>query len=242
MNYSYLKFYSVEKVAGIVKSIMTSLSRHFLTFVLIVNLFSILVGPSFSSANPPHKSEIETGRATEAKPNDPKPDPDQPTLDDMNLMMAQPKEPPPKDLDKTYYYPFRQSLAPRFGAVFSTDRDHRWSYLLGFSYLWPRYASPQAELGADIYAGQGGFLHFGVKTIYFERNYFRPFWVWGLSHQVIPEDRLTTFANIDNYLGRLSVGMEDVVDYPTSVRLELELLLGLKRQLVVLGFGYSWAW
>lgn len=55
-----------------------------------------------------------------------------------------------------------------------------------------------------------------------------------------PEERFATVANFDNYFVCASVGMEDVTEMPKSVRLELQLLAGLKGQMAMLYVGSSW--
>jgi hypothetical protein len=213
----------------------------FMSFFLTLVLTLIAMAPA-AVANPT-KSRPAVNKVMKPPPDD-SPSAPRPVneMDEYNLLPTPPMELPGKEASKTYVYPYRQALAPRLGMMGSTDEETQFTYLVGISYLWPRYASPQAELGADVVSKFGGHLNFGVKYILHERNYFRPYWLWGLTHEVVPDDRLATFLDTDNYYGRLGVGFEDVIELPKSVRLELELLAGLDRQMLLLCFGYSWGW
>jgi hypothetical protein len=236
-------------------------ARYFLTFVLTpaamagpvalmtASLAAVLVVVSTPVPAFAKPEKLKPPATAPAKPESEKPSPPPPERDDLdeNNLISAPTPPPPPDATRTYVYPYRQNLAVRFGGVFSTEKidppdDNRFTYLMGVTYLWPRYSSPQAELGADIAVKLGGHLHFAVKHIWFERNHFRPFWLWGLTHEAVPDDRLGTFLNHENYYGRVAIGMEDVITLPKSVRLELDLLAGVEKQMLELIFGYSWGW
>ncbi|MGE0762726.1 MAG: hypothetical protein AB7N80_05560 [Bdellovibrionales bacterium] len=190
-------------------------------------------------ATTPDKTEAPLSKPGHVTPPPPAPG-DGRELDEYNLLSTPPALPLPPEARETHYYPFRQALSPRLGAVITNDEDHQFEYLLGISYLWPRYRQPQAELGVDLLSGLGGHLNFGVRHIFFERNYFRPYFLWGLTHEVVPEDRLATITNIDNYYLRIAVGMEDTLELPKSVRLELEGQLGIDKYLLLLCLGYTW--
>ncbi|MBX7231181.1 MAG: hypothetical protein K1X29_03750 [Bdellovibrionales bacterium] len=173
-----------------------------------------------------------------------------PSLDELNLMNGDPyidksvsNQPNVSEkINQNFYFPYRQALALRMGFLYSTEEENRWKSRLGFMYLWPKLASPQAELGADILPSIGGQIHFGVRTTFLEKTFFRPFVVWGLTHQVMAREGLATFVDIHNYFFRGVLGMEDRLRKKMSVRIELELLTGLGEQMVVLSFGYSWVW
>ncbi len=161
-------------------------------------------------------------------------------IDEYNLMPSPPPKSLPKGARDTYYYPFRQALTPRIAAVAVDDRKNPLEYALGVFYLWPRFRQPQAELGVDFLSRYGGHLNLGVRRIFFERNYFRPYYLFGLTHEVVAKDRLATVTNIDNYYVRIAAGMEDAIRLPKSVRLEIEARLGLERMMLFLSLGYSW--
>lgn len=209
------------------------LRRHFLTLVLFLLSSQGLATPTENVDKPQPYVPINKTEKPPANAEE---------LNEYNLL-----ESPPDPKDKSqqgypYFFPYRQSLTPRFGIQNSAEDNPTWTYLVGISYLWPRYASPQAEIGADVVVGIGGHLHFSVRHILYDRNFFRPYFSWGATHEVIPDDGMATFTNFDNYYARGSVGFENVVKLPRSVRVELEALVGLKKYMLVLSYGYSWAW
>jgi hypothetical protein len=61
-----------------------------------------------------------------------------------------------------------------------------------------------------------------------------------LTHEAVPEDKLATFVNLENYYLRIGIGFEDVIKLPKSVRLEIEGLAGTEKQMYKICLGYSW--
>lgn len=209
---------------------------NFLTFVITL---TAICAPAHAK---PEKAKVPTANPTSPPPPASTPPPAKPAteLDEYNLMPTPPPEPLPEEAAKTYVYPYRQQLTPRAGYVGSNDDDDPYTYMFGILYLWPRYVSPQAEFGADLVNKYGGHLNFAVRTTFYERGYFRPFWLWGLTHEAVPEDKLATFVNLENYYLRIGIGFEDVIKLPKSVRLEIEGLAGTEKQMYKICLGYSW--
>src|SRR5688572_11657533 len=114
---------------------------HFLTLVVTL----IAISPSAQAK--PVKATVPTANptrpATEAPTSTTPPGETPKELEEYNLMPTPPPEPIPEEATRTYVYPYRQQLSPRVGFVTSTDSDDPYTYLLGISYLWPRYTSPQ---------------------------------------------------------------------------------------------------
>lgn len=177
------------------------------------------------------------------KPYVESPKPSSTDIDSLNLMQAPLKESKPKESEPSEIqndYRFRQALTPVIGLLTSTDTDHKFEYNIGFRYLWPRFYQPQAELGVELLSGFGGHALFGVKRTFFDRTLYRPFYLYGLSHEFVPQDKIATVTNYKNYFFRFSVGFEDTLQLPKSIRLELEARLGIERQMILLNFGYGW--
>ncbi len=209
---------------------------HFLTFVVtVVATGDIAFANPERPRVPPGKPPGPSSPVTPTGPTEPSRE-----LEEYNLIATPPAQPLPPEASRTYIYPYRQALTPRIGLVTSTDDDEPDTSLLGILYLWPRYLPPQAEIGADFVNKRGGHINFSVRDIFFERGYFRPFWLWGITHEVVPEDRLATFVNIENYYFRVALGMEEVIVLPQSFRLELELLAGTRKQMAIVSAGCSW--
>lgn len=139
------------------------------------------------------------------------------------------------------YYPFLNSGSPRLGILFNSENIKEPSYLLGFTYMFPKYKSPQIEIGFDLLNNNTGFLQISKRYIINERQYFRPYYKWGGAILMMPETKLAGLFAIQNYYLRLSVGLEDLLKPPMSVRIELEASIGAKLYFA-LNFGYSWGW
>lgn len=208
------------------------MSMQLLTFVLALHFFTPLAFATQGTSPDVLEKKADSSKETPASTGQ--------EIDDNNLMLPRTDLPATSEVARSFYYPFRQELAPRAGLVLSTDSAHPVTYLLGITYLWPRFQSPQAELGADILPDYGGHLNFGVRHIFRERDYFRPFFLWGLTHEAVARDGLATLTNFDNYYLRGSVGFENVIRLPQSVRIELEARAGLAKQLLILCVGAAW--
>ena len=163
------------------------------------------------------------------------------TVDEQNLMLSPPPTPhvvPPR----ARYYPYRQSLGFHLGAFSSNDGAHPWTWLIGINYLWPRFLSPQVELGADVVANFGGHLNFVIRHILRQRNYVRPYYSWGITHEVTASEGLASFSNYKNYYLRLAIGAEIVRKLPRSARFELGGIAGAKKYGSYFTFGWAWGW
>jgi hypothetical protein len=214
--------------------------NHPLIFCKIMTF--VLFGLVTSTADTlPLQTPYQKNTATQ-----PKPELQQPSTNDIdanNLMLApleSPKENPSSESEVQNDYRYRQSLTPILGLVGSTDADHRLEYNIGFRYLWPRFYQPQAELGVELLSEFGGHALFGVKRTFFDRTLYRPFYLYGISHEFVPKERIATVTTYKNYYLRGSIGFEDTLKMPKSIRVELEARLGIERQMILLNFGYSW--
>ncbi len=164
---------------------------------------------------------------------------------DKNNLSINPPPPLPKVVNENYYYPFTQSVSPRLGTMidsknFSKDKGNAFRMLYGFNYLFPRFRSPQLEVGADLIKGFAGQIHLSKLWIYNERTSFRNFYKLGATLKAVGSEGFATITNHENYLARASVGFEDYYRKPLSLRLELEFAVGIKDVFIYLTFGYSW--
>ncbi len=219
---------------------------HRLILTLVLTLFAI--GTDCANAAPTENSELPS-----SKENDRSEDPDRvktktdanqgtKDLEEHNLMPTARLPSPSEKATRTYYYPYRKALSPMVGFAMTTDRDTPFTYSAGINYLWPRFTSPQAEIGADIMGEFGGHIHFSVRKIWFERNYYRPYLLGGITHEVDARDGFATILDWENYYLHAALGFEDVILLPKSARLEIRGLAGLERQMLILLIGGAWAW
>jgi hypothetical protein len=148
---------------------------------------------------------------------------------------------PNKNHKKVEFYPFIQSISPRFGFMINKDDLKETKTIYSINYLLPKLQTPQWEFGADILP-EDGYIHLSKRIIFNERNYFRPYYKYGANLSVVSKENLATFVNIKNYSLRVGTGLEYLTRYPMSIRLELEALIGLEVSGLILTFGYSWGW
>lgn len=207
---------------------------QFMTFVL--TLLAICFS-QVSLAAPPSEATYQQEKPAAAESTESSGQ----SLDGYNLISSELK-PPPIEPPTSGYYPFRRSLSLRFLGVGTTESKHPTLTGIGVAYLWPRHQSPQAEFGADVVTEYGGHLNAGVRYVLRRQNYVRPYYLWGLTHEVVAEDGLATFVEIDSYFLRLASGIEIVANLPSSVRLDIEILAGTKKQMALIGLGWSWGW
>ena len=156
-------------------------------------------------------------------------------------------EPPPaprmaKPTDPRYYA-YRQAVTLRagFGLDLSAGSEDV-QRVLGVQYLMPRFLSPRIELGADLHNDGNGHIHAGLRRVFNERGYFRPSLKAGLDHLLESEKNMASFAHINNYFLQTTGTMEWVVWNPYSIRLEQELLFGLRKTWTVTTLGISRGW
>lgn len=143
-----------------------------------------------------------------------------------------------------YYYPYRKEIEAHFGIVLgitdSSDDEDLMNYVVGFNYLLPKQLSPRWSVGADLSTVGNGHLHVARRFIYNEKGAFRPFYEYGGMHKIVPDERMSSFSNSDNYLLWGAVGFNDIRRPPKSVTCQLQAAIGLEDFLVMMTLGYSW--
>jgi hypothetical protein len=163
---------------------------------------------------------------------------------DENLSLTEPpplgKPAPPAN---QRYYTYQQALTLRggFGLDLSGDTDEV-QRVLGAQYMLPSFLSPRVEIGADLHNDGNGHIHVGLRKVFSERGYFHPSLKAGLDHLVDSKENLATFTHINNYYLSTAGTIEFVVWNPYSLRLEEELLFGLKKTWSITTLGLSRAW
>jgi hypothetical protein len=163
--------------------------------------------------------------------------------DENMALTPAPKAPltPPARSDLRYYTA-RQALTVRGGFDMDlSNSDDGSETVFGVQYLLPRFLSPRLEVGADLQSNADGHIHAGYRKVFSERSYFRPSLKIGADVLLDSRDQLASFGDINNYYARTSGTLEYVVWNPYSVRLEEELLFGLKHihTITTLGLTYG---
>lgn len=179
----------------------------------------------------PEETSLHPVEGSESRPID----------ENMSMVEAKPVQTKP-DIQPPPYYPYRQQLTLRIGKASRVGKIDFDDDILGFQYLFPKFLSPKLEAGADLHKNGKGHIHVGLRWIFFERDYFRPSYKISLDHKVDSDERLASFAEIDNYYARLTGTLEYVIWNPTSIRLEAEQLSNFRYSEWILSIGLSRGW
>ena len=208
-----------------------------------VSLTLVLLGLSFKSAAAP-TDEIDL-----YKKNDQAPVEETKTTEDLKNDRIS-ITPPPQRKDEeeksvSLYYPYKQSMSPRVGFVLDPDQldaNGEVPVVLGLSYMLPRAHSPQVEFTFDLLTNSKAHFSGMLRRVFYEREALRPYLKGGVSVQLDADERLAAFSDWENYLARASIGFEDAIKLPMSVRIEIEAAANTKYQMLIFNFGYSWGW
>ena len=112
------------------------------------------------------------------------------------------------------------------------------NYLLGFYWELPDRLGPKWEVGAAWTTMSLGHVNVMRKHIYNEKGAFRPFYRYGITLKIDPDEELATASNIENYLLRVGIGLEDIIKPPRSVRMDLDMAAGEEDFWVMFHYGY----
>jgi hypothetical protein len=202
------------------------------TIVLILLQTKSWAAPSPDVPDAP-KTQDQNGSAAEALPPG----------ENMSITPAPPVPKVPAKDPSLRYYTAKQALTVRGGIAMNlSDNDAETENLLGVQYLVPKFLSPRIEIGADLHTDDSGHIHAGLRKLFSERSYFRPSVKAGLDVLLIGEEQLASAGNINNYYMRTGAAIEYVFWNPYSVRLEAEILFGLKRTQSEFSLGLSRGW
>lgn len=145
---------------------------------------------------------------------------------------------------RDYYHSYRQSIYAHLGAVIavqdSTDYDHLMSLSAGFMWQPNKQFSPMWEYGATwTYMGLGHIVAVR-KHVYNEKGAFRPFYKYGVTLKIDPDEQGANLADFKNYLARVGIGLENILKPPRSVRMDLDLAVGQEDIWILFQYGYAW--
>lgn len=235
--------------SGILIPMVSCLNQRFLTLV-VGSLFLIGV-VDHALAKPHYDSPKGVEREDEIASDATSVPSENSNERDANLAITQPPEKNfvvdelvTKFNKSTYFYPYRQEFELHLGAVFgirdSSDDKDLMNVLMGFSYMLPRLESPKWKVGADLSGVGHGHLHVVRRKIFNEKGSFRPYYDMGVMHKFVPDEKMASLTNWDNYLARFGVGFADILKPPRSVQLELNVAAGTKDFLVMFTYGYAW--
>jgi hypothetical protein len=145
-----------------------------------------------------------------------------------------------------YYHSYHQSIYVFAGLILpfvdSTDDEDLLNYSLGVSYDFKSRNSPKWEAEAIWTTLSVGQLSAMRKHIYNEKASFRPFYRYGVTYKVVPEEKMASAGNFENFLFRVGVGFEDIQKPPKSLRFGIDAAIGVEDIWVMANLGYAWGW
>ncbi len=218
---------------------------HFLTLVLptCFSLTFLLNGSTASAAPVPLAPNIDEPEV---------PDPNQTPPKNPELIESVDITPPPavgqesddESFSSEYFYPYRKSMSPRLGIMYNSiaaSEGNSMLYAIGFQTLWSSPTLKNYEAGADLISDGTGRVNFQQRW-FFSRSRMRPYAKAGAGLKLTPKDGLATILKLANYNARAAIGLERLFLAPLSLRVELEVGVGIEDVEALLSFGYSWAW
>lgn len=161
-----------------------------------------------------------------------------------------PPVPKAKKTEKPVYVYYKSAMSPRFGAVIGNAEEENnsdaqafdFGYLLGFNYYYDTITQGKFETGLDLYSDGIGVFNFSKKWVYSPTAKLSPHIKVGVDLILRPKNGFATILDIDNYLLFGSLGIEDFLYDPMSLRFDIEAAVGIKDYSIRLVFGYTWGW
>ena len=158
--------------------------------------FLTLVAPTFILNAAPHEfSEDHKKKKTNSSTST--------SLENKDFVISTLPKPSKEELQKenqVEFYPYIQSMSPRISFKINAQDVKDTEAVYGLLYLIPRFKSPQWEAGADLTGSGNGSIHLSKRFIINERDYFRPYYKYGLNLSIMPQEKLATFLNVKNYV------------------------------------------
>lgn len=151
--------------------------------------------------------------------------------------------------DKKTFFPYDSSFTIRSGAAINfkelrkEPHNSETPVVVGFKYMQESKNSTHHEYGMDLITADDPlfFLNWGYKFIIDHTDNLRPYYKLGLGMRFDEGDHLETPFDFKSYSLLASVGLEDLLSDPHSVRLDLDLHAGTEDFLILLCVGWAYA-
>ncbi|MCH2532929.1 MAG: hypothetical protein MK008_00635 [Bdellovibrionales bacterium] len=137
---------------------------------------------------------------------------------------------------------YDQSMSPRLILSFDLKDLTNIDYGFGINYMFASQSSKHIEIGADFLTKDIGFFRVGQKNIFYKKQSFRPFIKYGVALSTHAGEQLAGIVNYENYFLNFTVGLEDLLKIPMSVRIETEVYISSNQSYWFNVLSYSWAW
>ncbi len=241
---------------------MLRFSTYVLSVIFVAVLFGVVISPFFAYALPQKSAPadaVDNSIATKSTKSNAKKSNSLIKTDNLSVapvpkaaQFAVQKLRWSKGFERsTYYYPYTHELILFAGAndvVQDTSRTYPiFTGLGGLSYVFPtlfdrtnRNISYRWEGGGEF--SDGGQFQFWLarRHVYDPTYAFRPYYSYGIMHNLVPSQQLASFSNWNNYLVRLAIGMQDVITPPHSLQLEIVAAAGPKDIFLLATCGIAW--
>ena len=141
---------------------------------------------------------------------------------------------------RTYYYPFQHELIAFVGGITGVEKLSNSTAAADGAVFGIAYLSHAWEGGGEYSTAGREQFWLARRRVSHPNDAFRPYFSYGVMHDLISDEQLASFSNWDNYLARVGVGFEDVTTPPSSIQFELVAAAGLRDYLLLATCGMSW--
>lgn len=153
-------------------------------------------------------------------------------------------EPPPLKIhvqERDYFYPYRQALTVRGGALIDSNQTNTLGSNMGFLYRFPFDNSQRIEVGADLLNEGVGVLH-ASRFFFTDDDRFRWLYKYGIGIRVVPSQQLVTFLKLANWQARAGGGFDWTISNPYSLRVDVEAAISSEKISAIASFGLAYGW
>ncbi len=144
-----------------------------------------------------------------------------------------------------YFYKYRNAITAFYyaGADSKNITEDKSPFIQRFSlqFLFPTENLHALEASADLFSDNSGALGLSYRWI-FSRTRLRPYTKLGAAVRIDPDDQLAALLRLKNYQLRGSVGFEQTLGDPVSLRFDAELIASGRSVEALAGLGLVWAW
>ncbi len=173
-----------------------------------------------------------------------------PSLQSQNILVVPVPALTPQEADRlkwstafhrrTYYYPFQRELTVFVGGITGVEELSNSTASADGAVFGITYLSHAWEGGGEYSTAGREQFWFARRRVNHSNDAFRPYFSYGVMHDLIADEQLASFSDWDNYLARVAIGFEDIITPPRSVQFELVAAAGLRDYLFLATCGLSW--
>ena len=206
---------------------------------LAFTLTSVKTNPVHAAPSPPNPDFVDPIQESKS------PTQEQRAVQQSIAIAPQPPAPPSEARKLGYFYKYRRALSVFYSAGADSKQMADGGDLLvqrfSLDALFPTENLRYLEAAADLQSDGSGALGLSYRWI-FSRTSFRPYTKIGAALRIEPADQLAALLRFTNYQLRGSLGFEETLRDPLSIRFDAELVGSLRAVEAFAGLGLVWAW